>query len=431
MHRTDRTDPRPKTRRAGDATGRRACALVITALVTAAGAGSAQDVKPAADAPVKWNELTLGVSKIRFYGFLRLDAFYDDSRPSNTHTIGWIRSEDPAAPAAIGARDDAETFTMHPRLTRFGFDLDGPTIEPLGDAKVTGKLEIDFYNNGLAGQTESRQAVRMRHAYVKLGWGATSLLAGQTTDLISPLFPTVNNDLVMWGAGNLGDRRPQIRLEHQPAIGESRLILQGAVGLTGAQDNADLDTNTYRDGETSGKPTLQGRVAWRAPVWQKQSLEVGVFGHHAWEKTDTALAGQRKFDSIAYGIDAMLPLYQDLVWIKGELWQGENADDVRGGIFQGVNATLGREIDTHGGWVEVGGKVHQRVSLHAGYSWDNPENSDLNAGGRALNKVWYGAARLNYDPVEIGIEYLYWTTEYVGFRNGDDNRIGVFIAYKF
>jgi len=435
VDRSDTADVQPETRRAGAAARSRVrprcAALALAGFVFSAAGGLAQETRPAADSPVKWNELTLGVSKIRFYGFLRLDAFYDDSRPSNTHTIGFIRSEDPTAPASIGARNDESSFTMHPRLTRFGFDLDGPTIAPLGDAKVIGKLEIDFYNNGLVGQSESRQAVRMRHAYLKLGWGATALLAGQTADVISPIFPIVNNDLVMWGAGNLGDRRPQLRIEHQPAIGESRLLLQGAVGLTGAQDNADLDGNGYRDGETSGRPTLQARAAFRTPVWQKQNLEVGVWGHQAWEKTDTAFAGQRKFDSNAYGIDVTLPLYQDVVWIKGELWQGENADDVRGGIFQGVNTVLGREIESRGGWAEVGVKVHQRVALYGGYSYDNPDNADLPAVGRSLNKIWYGAVRMNYDPMEIGFEYLNWTTEYVGFQNGDDNRIGAFIAYKF
>ena len=57
---------------------------------------------PPADGAVRWNELTAGTSKLRFYGFLRLDLYYNDSRPNNTQTIGYIRSEDPAAPASIG-----------------------------------------------------------------------------------------------------------------------------------------------------------------------------------------------------------------------------------------------------------------------------------------------------------------------------------------
>src|SRR5262245_20420918 len=186
-------------------------------------------------------EIAVSSSTLRFYGFLRADAIFDDSRPNNTQTIAFILSEDPSAPASFGAPNNSEDLTIHPRLTRFGFDLDGPTVSGIGGPKVTGKVEIDFYNNGLQGQSESREAIRMRHAYLKLTWGQWCFLGGQTWDVISPIWPIVNADLVMWGAGNLGDRRPQFRLERVPKPGEGGLILQGECGLTGADDNADLD----------------------------------------------------------------------------------------------------------------------------------------------------------------------------------------------
>ena len=83
---------------------------------------------------VRWNELTLGKSKFRLYGFLRLDAIYDDSRPNNTQIPAYIRSEDPAAPAAIASAPNSEDLTIHPRLSRFGLDFFGPEIAPLGGA---------------------------------------------------------------------------------------------------------------------------------------------------------------------------------------------------------------------------------------------------------------------------------------------------------
>ena len=147
--------------------------------------------------------------KVDFYGFLRFDVLYDDSRPNNTQTISSILSEDKTAPASIGAGGkNRPDLTMHARLTRLGVNLDGGMLPDLADAKLTGKVEIDFYNNGLTGQTESRAAIRMRHAYMKLEKDDLSFLAGQTSDVISPLWPAVNADMVMWGAGNLGDRRP-------------------------------------------------------------------------------------------------------------------------------------------------------------------------------------------------------------------------------
>lgn len=385
-----------------------------------------------------WSGLTALGSKFKLYGFLRLDAYWDDSRPNNTQTIGWIRSEDPAALAAgIGAKDDDDTLTIHPRLTRIGLDLDGGTVEPLGDARLTGKVEIDFYNNGLLGQAESRSAIRMRHAWTQLAWGGFSLQAGQDNDVISPIFPVVNNDLVMWGAGNLGDRRPQVRFELAPAIGGGRVVVQGEVGLTGADDNVDLDTGTigagYRDGEASGLPTLQGRVAFRHPVFATRSnLEIGAWYHRAWEDTDTQFGPglEDEFDSFAYGADVQIPLWTDRVWLKGEIWGGRNLDDVRGGIFQGINATTGSEIRSRGGFAELGVAAASWVTLFGGISRDNPIDSDLNAGGRKANDIWYVATRSDFGPVQLGLEYLNWTTKYRGFGEGDDHRIGCFIAYR-
>lgn len=388
---------------------------------------------------VRWNEIVAGKSKLTFYGFLRLDAHYDDSRPNNTQTIGFIRPED----NRTGNTENDDDLTIHARLTRLGIDFDGPTIERLGDAKVTGKLEIDFFNSGLLGQAESRSALRMRHAYLKLGWDAydLSLLAGQTYDLISPLYPAVNPDLAMWGAGNLGDRRPQLRVEYKPKLLDGVLTVQGSVGLTGAIDSSDLDPAGtfgagYRDGETSGRPTLQARVAYTYWFWNaKGKLEVGVWGDRAWEDPDHRFFGAKEraeFDSYAYGFDFTIPLYSDRVWVKGEGWTGKNLDDIRGGIFQGINATLGREVKARGGWVEVGAKVTDWYSISVGISADDPDNDDLNPGGRASNKIWYIANRFDFDPVYVGFDYLNWRTNYTGsVEPGTDNRFSFFIMYKF
>lgn len=365
---------------------------------------------------------TKAKQKFQLYGFVRLDMVHDTSRPNNTQLPGWILSEDETV-----NRDSTDDFTMHPRLTRLGLDFDGGAVEPLGGAKVGGKIEIDFYGGG----SESRAGLRMRHAYLTLKKDAWQLLAGQTQDLISPLNPVVNNDLVMWGAGNLGDRRPQLRVEYDPELDCGQLFVQAMAGLTGAIDAKDLDGNTFRDGETSGKPTVQGRLAYRVPLSEKGKLEVGVWGHRSEDDPDSSFAGESSFRSQAVGADVVVPLWEDRLWIKGEVWTGENLTDVRGGIFQGVNATTGDEIEAQGGWVELGWKATQTLTVYAGWSIDDPKDTDVGAGGRAKNRIGYAALRWDLSPVEIGIEYLRWTTEFVGLDDGTDDRVGAFIAYKF
>ena len=116
--------------------------------VPAAGADAAK----APSAGLTWKDVTNSASKFKLYGFLRLDTIYDDSAPSNTQTVAFIRSEDGKAPASIRSIKDNDDLSMYPRLTRLGLDFEGPKVSLLGDPTLTGKMEIDFYNNGLLGQ---------------------------------------------------------------------------------------------------------------------------------------------------------------------------------------------------------------------------------------------------------------------------------------
>ncbi len=381
---------------------------------------------------VKWSDLSALGSRFKLYGYLRVDSMWDDSRPNNTQLPVFIRSEDPSAPSGFKAADNSSDFNLHPKLTRVGLDFTGPKVNGIGDPTLTGKLETDFYN---ATATESREALRIRVAWLQLKWNNFSLYGGQMWDVISPLMPVVNPDMVSWGAGNLADRRPQIRGEWVNPMGDSKLTVTGMVGATGAIDAADLDANTYRDGDQSAQPTLQARVGWKTPVFDtKSNFEIGAWAHHANEETDKPIGTNRNFSSSAYGVDFQLPIYKDRVWVKGELWHGRNLDDVRGAILQGINSA-GDEIRSQGGWTEVGWKTGDHLSLHGGWSFDDPNNDDLiissSNAPRSRNTIAYAAAMFDFKPVFFGLHYLKWTTGYEGFDKGDDNRLQAFIQYSF
>ncbi|MFN3467913.1 MAG: hypothetical protein ACK4WF_09480, partial [Candidatus Brocadiales bacterium] len=292
--------------------------------------------------------VSLGDSELEFYGFLRTDTIYDDSKADRAQTPFFIRSEDPRTSRPIGARKNDEQLSLHPRLTRFGMHLHGSEVPLLADAKLDGRLEIDFQNGG----SESRQILRLRHGYLKLTKEDWHLLAGQTSDIISPLWPSANNDTLMWNAGNTGDRRPQIHLAYEPKLGLGLLSLVGGIGLTGAVSSKNLDASTMddiRDGEDSGKPNVQFRVGYSSPLWVKgQNASLGLWTFHGWEEPVTKFAGHRKFHSRIYGLDFVLPMLPTLL-AKGEAWFGQDLDDVRGGIGQGINTSLGREVDSQGG----------------------------------------------------------------------------------
>lgn len=394
--------------------------LIALAAVGAALAGAVTGDREAATqtAPPAASAST-DSSQAQFYGFVRQDIILDGTPPDSAQSPLFILAQPAGAPSR-------HVYTMHPRLTRLGVNMTGPALEPLGGARIAATLEVDFQNGG----RDSRAIPRYRHAYMTLTWSSGSLLLGQTWDLISPLFPSVNADTLMWNAGNLGDRRPQVRATLQRPFAGGHWSLAGAAGLTGAVDQQDLDADGLRDGEAAATPTLQTRAGVAYPAGGRQ-LTLGVWAHRSEQAVSIPVAGAASFGSHALGMDLELPLGRR-AWMRGEAWTGSNLADVRGGIGQGINRTTGDGIDSSGGWIEAGGEVTARYSLFGGYTIDSPHAADVPAGGRLANSAWFIVNRLSADrPFVFGVDYLRWRTRYRGHPDGTDNRLNTYVTYSF
>jgi hypothetical protein len=392
--------------------------LTLSCITLSVAAQAPQPALPEAPAPPPAREIQAGETRLQFYGFLRTDIIYDDSRPDSAQSPLFINSERPGA-------ENQANFTLHPRLSRLGINFAGPSLAGIGGARLAGKLEIDFQNGG----RESRATPRFRHAYATLAWPSVTLLVGNTWDLISPLFPSVNADTLMWNAGNIGDRRPQIRVTMQPHADKLQWSLAAAAGLTGAVDQQDLDNDTIRDGEAAGVPNLQGRAGLSWPVGSRRA-GVGLSTHWARMKVSTPIGGNTEFDSHSLGADLEFPLGRRAM-LRGEAWTGENLSDFRGGIGQAVNRTTGETIASSGGWTELAFDVTSRYAASVGYTVDTPRREDLPAGARSRNGAWFITNRWTVKPVVVGIDYLHWTTEYLGLPEGTDNRFNAYVVYSF
>lgn len=404
----------------------RSVAAVAAAFALAPFASAQQDHVSTDHQFVRWDELLGQGSKLQFYGYLRADSMYNDSRMNDPQIPGWVASEDPAAPGFTEENDDE--MAIHARLTRLGMNFMGPAVDGIGDPKLTGNVEIDFYNIGL-NDNDSRTAIRMRKAYLDLAWDAWSLRAGQDWDWISPLYPSVNHDLVMWGAGNTGDRRPQFTVRHRaPAAGGTFETAIGA-GLSGAV-SSDTVAGGLRSGENSGLPMVAARAGWSKKGAQGGKWQFGVWGHWSEDEYDPTGLGVDDYASSSLGVDFAVPLIADSLWLQGEIWSGENMDDVRGGVFQGVNA-MGEEIGATGGFLELGWKATGSATVFAGFSTDDPSNEDVNPNSPNDNQIAYVAVNWKFGVTRIGVEYLNWVTDFNGLEEGDANRIAAWIAYYF
>ncbi len=350
--------------------------------------------------------------KLTPYGFIRLDAIFDDSRMFNPQYPFWVLSE----PAS--ERNDKE-LDIHPRLTRLGMKL--APYDVGNGVNATGAVEVDFQNGG----KESREIIRMRHAYVQFARGAWELLAGQTWDLVSPLYPAADSDGLMWNAGNTGDRRPQARFTLHPSGGASRIALM--VGMPNAVNNQDLDGNGQLDGLDAAVPAVQALAEARG-----SRVLGGVWGHVAVDRV--AVNGrERNFTGALVGGHLRAEASKRLA-VQGEAYWGQNADDVRAGIGQGINLAAGdgQVVRTVGGWAEVTVKASDRYQVTLGATVDNPDRHDLPAGGRKLNQATYLVQHFRpWDRTTFGLEYLHWITRYLDAPDGVANRIDAFASYSF
>lgn len=373
-----------------------------------------------------------GKSIFTIYGFIRADAVYETSQPNDSQTVFFIPSQDPAS----GNKGHDDSFTLYTRLTRLGMKLSGPDVHGM---PLEGRIEIDFQSGG----TESQSRIRMRHAYFTLAKGDhLKFLVGQTDDLFSPLRPSVNEDTHNWNGGNTGDRRPQIRVTYSGEISDNAAFtVAGALALQGAVDGADRDFDGVLDGEDSGLPQVQLRAGYSRQLLKDSGdthdFQVGIWYVRGQDETDVPVGSQDDFNSQLLGIDLTVPVIANRFGIRGELWAGKNVDDMRGGIGQGVNTTTGEEINACGWWLEGQFNLDETNTVFAGYSEDNPANGDLSpstagALSPSRNQIYYaGMKTLHFDPVEIGVEYMFYETSYIGFRRGTDHRFRTYISYKF
>lgn len=342
------------------------------------------------------------------YGFARLDFIVDSSRMSDPEEPYYVDG-DPEG------RGNSE-LSMHPRLSRVGLSLDRWRLG--GGMDGEGALEVDFQNGGADGSA----LMRLRHAYVALSVAErVELLTGQTWDLMSPLFPSANNDSLMGNAGNTGDRRPQLRF----TVAAPHVRAGVSVSASGAIDAQDLDGDGRMDGAESGTPMLQWLLEqrWR---FRGDILRVGMWGHVGREQ----LADGTELSSWSLGSHLMVPVARKLM-VLGEIFHGQNLDDVRGGIDQGVNPVRMEEITSTGGWLEAALILGDHM-VAGGNTFDLPSSRDLDDGARESNITGYGVYRYRpHQSVQLGAEFIRWFTGYKNARDGRANRVNLHMTVFF
>ncbi|MHC4204945.1 MAG: DcaP family trimeric outer membrane transporter [Planctomycetota bacterium] len=357
---------------------------------------------------------------IQLYGFIKLDAAYDTSRIENGNYAKWVENE--------SSNDDDDQFNMTANQSQFGAKITGPDGENM---KTSGRVEVDFYEGG----SENKARLMMRHAYMKLDWPDKrfNIIAGQTSDVISPLLPSTVNYSVSWWTGNIGYRRPQIRLTKELGFDTGGFLkLEGAVSSTlGADSFTETDS-----GEDAGFPTLQGRASVSIPMFGPKDATIGLSGHWGEEEYDTAADGEdEEFETWSVNLDYTQPICEKVA-IKAEVFSGKNLDAYLGGIGQGVTTDAGvnqyEEVGSKGGWIAASLGPWNTKRFNVGVAVDDVERGDVNDGDRVLNRSVFGNVYCAVNKqTDIAFELSHWRTEYRGPGDAESLRAQMALIYKF
>jgi len=369
---------------------------------------------------IVWSDLD-----IQLYGYLKLDAAYDSSRINNGNYAQWVEQEN-------NNKDD-DQFNMTANQSRFGVKINGPDGEAMN---TSGLVEVDFYGSDAA---ENKAQLMMRHAYMKLDWPESrfNIIAGQTSDVISPLFPSTLNYSVGWWTGNIGYRRPQIRLTKELGfVTGGFLKLEGALTRTIGRDNIYME-GTTDSGEDAGFPTFQGRASMTLPMLGAQEATIGLSGHWGEEEYDIAVSGREKeFMTWSLNLDYTQPICSK-VQINAELFTGENLNAYLGGIGQGVITDTTKpnhyeEIGSKGGWIAAGLGPWDNKRFNVGFAMDDVDRSNVNDGDRTLNRSVFGNVYCSLNKqTDVAFEISHWRTEYRGPGDADSLRLQTALIYKF
>ena len=305
-----------------------------------------QETPPPAGPPPSPSVETLGV-RWTFFGELVLNTNY------NTHTmvVGSI-------PGFVQIRSAATTsqFNVSPGNTFIGVSATPPRV---GDVQLQARFDMDFRSNAPY-LNENAFLPLVRDLYLEASWSRLRILGGQASDVISPrAAASLNFYPLSFIPGDIGDYRPQIRVEwRQPVSDAFEIDFQTAIAQA---------VQTFQVGGTiqatqTGLPDFQGHVGLafgpERPDGGPRLFECGIAGHVGrrqvvLQNPSAASPGEvRQYGSWSFVADGSLRLGETTL-IEGEYFIGQLLGDYSGAIFQTVDPVKAVPIRARGGWVQL------------------------------------------------------------------------------
>ena len=353
---------------------------------------------------------------IRLTGFLKGDMLWNDSRVDSTSAPRL------AAPGTPGDDDDQFTATVqHSRVAA----IIGPI--PVSNSTLGGTVELDYFNLSDSGNDNfNNNQLRVRHLFMNIAHGDWTILAGQTSDLFSPLNPTsLNTNGNYWFGGNGGFRRPQLQVTRRIEWAEdSPLTLKGSVNANVGRTTL-VGGDTFNSGRKAGWPVFEAAIEQGLGGFGAGPIRMGVAGSYGQEDLEGV---KNHIDQWVIGGYLRMPILEWLM-LTAEIQHGENTDAfLMGG---GINAA-GGSIESTGGWLQATLTPLERWEFNLLFGFDDPKDGDINDEAMEQNLVAGASARFKiFEPLTVGFEYTYFDTDYKELTNGNAHMLWTSLILNF
>ena len=335
---------------------------------------------------------------INIYGFVRGDANY---------IIEGADDDFNKVSSSKGEAEDKLRATA--KTTRIGLDFN----TPVADAKVGGKVEVDF----ASGDNSKAENLRIRHAYLTYN----NWLFGQTTsNFLSSHAPEMIDFATNIGGGT--NRQPQVRYTYSLAP-TTKLLVAAEEG----NNSATGGTIKYSLPALTGKLTQSyaggnGNASARVLVENYKDSAVGK------DKTGWGVAAGTDFK-----VNDQLKLFADASYVVG------NSNDLYGSnsAYTVVNGDIEQNEFTA---VQVGGtykflpNLRSTLAYGAQFADDSTDYAKAKATADANEKVQQAWLNVIYSPVkplDLGVEYINGKRDTFGGKSYKDNRVGLMAKYNF
>ncbi len=352
------------------------------------------------------SRLNIGVS-------LSALATFSTSRPFSSSLPLFLFPADPAG-------QDTNTFDLHARQSSISARLSGPEVFGLTPGAEILTL---FFNDNI---TDDNYGMLVYFGYGELKNDQMRFAAGLQRDIFNPVGPTVLPMSLLYGSGNAGSYRGQIRFERFVHFNDCS---QATFQLGLSNPISTLVRNSVKDPlvEDNGWPNIEGRMVLGVGEIEEftggrkqRRVEFGISGVVGQIRISKPVPGpatpgpDRAVNDIwAVGSDLQWAV-TDRLGIKGELYVGRTLGDYNAGVLQNFNPVTFGPIRTSGAYAEVYYYLNSQLHTHCGYGIDDPINDDLAAGQIASNQTLFNTLLWDLSrTVQLGLEVDYRSTNYV------------------